>query len=151
MTNSPIYDQQLALTAYWDLIGGNKFLPGTISAADRFVRLSYNLKSSPKYEDPKMAVSSVFSQIRAISVPLGLTDPDHPNISMTLWRCVADQTANVYYFETALMPAVMWVDLNKVDFEEGSGVRSIPIDTETVLAGEVSSAFKSGEAFEWMN
>jgi penicillin V acylase-like amidase (Ntn superfamily) len=86
MTNSPTYDQQLALNAYWDLIGGDKMLPGTISAADRFVRLSYHLKASPKFKDRDLAVASAFSQIRTISVPLGMSDPDHPNISSTLWR-----------------------------------------------------------------
>jgi len=150
MTNSPPYDQQLALNAYWDLIGGSKFLPGTIGAADRFVRLSYNLKSSPKYTDPKLAVASVFSQIRAISVPLGMSDPEKPNLAMTLWRSVLDQGAKVYYFETALMPAVMWVDLNKLDFTKGPGVRKIPIDAKTALAGEVSAQFAPAEPFKWV-
>jgi len=86
MTNSPTFDQQLALNAYWEQLGGNNFLPGTISAADRFVRLSYNLKSSPKYNDAELALASVFSQIRAMSVPLGMADPNRPNIAMTLWR-----------------------------------------------------------------
>lgn len=104
LTNSPTYDQQLALNAYWDQIGGSKFLPGTINAADRFVRLSYNLESSPKYKDPRETVASVFSQIRAIGVPLGMEDPDRPNISMTLWRSVADHGAKVYYFGSAWLP-----------------------------------------------
>ena len=150
MTNSPTFDQQLALNAYWDQIGGSKFLPGTINAADRFVRLSYNLKSSPKYADPKMAVASVFSQIRAISTPLGMVDPNKPNIAPTLWRSVLDTEAKVYYFETALMPAVMWVDLGKIDFQKGSGVRTIPIDTKTALSGDVSAKFAPAEAFKWM-
>jgi choloylglycine hydrolase len=150
MTNSPVYDQQLALNAYWDLIGGNNFLPGTISAADRFVRLSYNLKSSPKYKDPRLAVASVFSQMRAIGVPLGMADPDHPNISMTLWRSVADQGAKVYYFESAIMPAVFWVDLNKVDFKKGSGARKIAIEPEKALAGEISAKFEQAEPFKWL-
>ena len=38
MTNSPVYDQQLALTRYWEQIGGTTMLPGTNRAADRFVR-----------------------------------------------------------------------------------------------------------------
>ena len=48
MTNSPPYDQQLALTAYWEGVGGNTFLPGTHRAADRFARLSFNLHAVPK-------------------------------------------------------------------------------------------------------
>jgi penicillin V acylase-like amidase (Ntn superfamily) len=84
MTNSPPYDQQVAIDAYWELIGGKNFLPGTISAADRFVRASYNLKASPKYKDRRDAVASVFSQMRSVGVPLGMSDPDKPNISSTL-------------------------------------------------------------------
>jgi len=41
MTNSPSYDKQLALNAYWKHIGGTKFLPGTNSAPDRFARASF--------------------------------------------------------------------------------------------------------------
>lgn len=40
MTNSPVFDQQLALNEYWKNIGGTTFLPGTNRAADRFVRAS---------------------------------------------------------------------------------------------------------------
>ena len=40
MTNSPTYDQQLALNQYWEQIGGTTMLPGTNRAADRFVRAS---------------------------------------------------------------------------------------------------------------
>lgn len=63
-----------------------------------------------------MAVASVFSQMRAIGVPLGMEDPDHPNISSTLWRTVADHDDRRYYFETAVRPSVIWVDLAELDF-----------------------------------
>ena len=45
MTNAPIYSEQLKLNHYWDKIGGANFLPGTGSATDRYVRLSYLLKT----------------------------------------------------------------------------------------------------------
>ncbi|MFE3661283.1 MULTISPECIES: linear amide C-N hydrolase [unclassified Streptomyces] len=149
MTNSPVYDQQLALTAYWDLIGGNRMLPGTISAADRFVRLSYNLKSSPEYEDRRMAVASVFSQMRAIGVPLGMEDPDHPNISATLWRAIADHDAKRYYFESTVSPSVMWVDLDKVDLASGADVMAVDVARDG-LAGEVSAEFRPRAPFEFL-
>ena len=38
MTNSPSFDEQLALNKYWEAIGGQTFLPGTSRAADRFAR-----------------------------------------------------------------------------------------------------------------
>jgi penicillin V acylase-like amidase (Ntn superfamily) len=150
MTNSPTFDQQLALNAYWEQLGGNNFLPGTISAADRFVRVTYNLKASPKYKDSDLALASVFSQVRAISVPLGMADPNRPNIAMTLWRTVADQKAMVYYFESAVFPAVSWVDMDKVDLAEGASPKVIPIERGKALAGEVSGEFKPSEPFKWL-
>ncbi|MEA3452330.1 MAG: linear amide C-N hydrolase [Bacteroidota bacterium] len=149
MTNSPTYDQQLALNAYWEQIGGSSFLPGTISATDRFVRLSYNLKSSPKFKDQRLAVASVFSQLSAMSVPLGMEDPNRPNISMTHYRTVADHANKVFYFESAIMPATFWVDLKKVDLNKGAQVKKITIEPEVELAGEVSVTFTPAEPFKW--
>jgi penicillin V acylase-like amidase (Ntn superfamily) len=150
MTNSPTYDQQLALDTYWKLIGGDKFLPGTISAADRFARLSYNLSASPKFKDRDLAVASAFSQIQAISVPLGMNDPEHPNISSTLWRTVADDDAKRYYFESAVFPAVFWVDLAKVNLKPDASPMMLAVDPDRPLAGEVSSHFKKANPFAWL-
>ena len=86
MTNSPPYDQQLALNEYWQRIGGLTFLPGTNRAADRFARLSYGLRSVPKVNSSELSVATVFSLIRQISVPLGVLDPAKPNQASTLWR-----------------------------------------------------------------
>ena len=150
MTNSPTYDQQLALNTYWELIGGDKFLPGTVSAADRFARLSYNLKASPKYKDPKLAMASAFSQIRAMSVPLGMNDPEHPNIASTLWRTVADDGAKRYFFESAVFPAVFWVDLAEVDMGPDASPMMLAVDPDKPLAGEVSNHFKAAQPFAWL-
>jgi hypothetical protein len=40
----------------------------------------------PKFKDRREAVAAVFSQMRSVGVPLGMSDPDKPNISSTLWR-----------------------------------------------------------------
>ena len=150
MTNSPVYDQQLAINAYWELIGGDRMLPGTINAADRYVRVSYFLNASPKYEEPRMAVASVFSIMRAIGVPLGMEDPHHPNISATLWRSVSDHSARRYYFESTIQPAVFWVDIAKRDLSEGSSPMSVKVNGPKELAGEISGALEPTELFEWM-
>ena len=50
MTNSPPFDQQLAIEPYWKGINGLNFLPGTINAADRFVRMSWMLGAAPHGE-----------------------------------------------------------------------------------------------------
>ncbi|WP_099024659.1 linear amide C-N hydrolase [Mycolicibacterium palauense] len=150
LTNSPTYDQQIAINAYWELIGGDRMLPGTISAADRYVRASYFLKSSPKYVDRRMAVASVFSQMRTIGVPLGLDDPDHPNIAATLWRTVHDHDARRLYFESAIRPATFWVDLDKVNLDAGAEVLRLETLGPKSLAGEVSAAFEPAEPFAFL-
>ena len=150
MTNSPVFEQQLAINAYWDLIGGNRMLPGTINAADRYVRLSYALKASPKYKERNMAVASVFSQMRAIGVPLGMADPDHPNISATLWRVICDHDDKKFYFESTVKPSVFWIDLKKLDFSEGAEVKFLNCTGPEIYAGEVSSEFKASEPFKFL-
>lgn len=117
MTNSPVFDQQLALDDYWKTIGGTTFLPGTNRAADRFVRASFYINAIPKTEDTRTALASVFSVIRNTSVPFGISTPDQPNISSTRWRTVSDQKDKVYYYESTLYPNVFWVDFKDVDFQ----------------------------------
>ncbi len=98
MTNSPIFDHQLALNTYWQQIGGTVMLPGTNRASDRFARASFYVNAIPKSEDPVEAIASVFSVIRNVSVPFGITTPDEPNISSTRWRTVSDQKRKLYFF-----------------------------------------------------
>lgn len=50
MTNSPTFDQQLALNTYWQQIGGTVMLPGTNRASDRFARASFYTQAIPKME-----------------------------------------------------------------------------------------------------
>ncbi len=125
MTNSPVFEQQLALDDYWNNIGGLVFLPGTNRAADRFVRASFYIGTIPKTADPRLAVASVFSVIRNVSVPLGISTPDEPNISSTRWRTVADQKNRVYYYESVLYPFLIWVDFDGLDFSDGAPVKMI--------------------------
>ncbi len=150
MTNSPPYEQQLALNAYWDLVGGQNMLPGTIKAADRFVRASYHLKSSPKFADKRSAVAAILSQMRSISVPIGMDDPAHPNIASTLWRSVLDHEAKRYYFESVLNPAIFWVDLEKLDLKPGAQTMKLKLDGPAILDGDVSALFQPAEPFKFL-
>ena len=104
MTNSPTFNEQLALNSYWKAIGGTVMLPGTNRAADRFARASFYVNAIPKSEDPKVALASVFSVIRNVSVPYGISTPGEPNISSTRWRSVVDHKRKLYFFESVLTP-----------------------------------------------
>jgi choloylglycine hydrolase len=134
MTNSPTFDQQLAIDSYWNEVGGVRFLPGTYRSTDRFARMSWNVRAAPRESDPQLAVATAFSLIRAISVPLGLVDPEKPNIAATIWRTVSDTAAGRYYFDSAYSPAVFWVDLAKLDLSPGALAKALVLDGSLAAA-----------------
>jgi choloylglycine hydrolase len=152
MTNSPTFDQQLAINTYWEQVGGTVMLPGTNRAADRFARASFYVNAVPKSDDPKVALASVLSVVRNVSVPFGIATPDEPNISSTRWRTVAHHTRKLYFFESALTPNVFWVDLNKLDLTENAPVRKLDLghDESNTFAGESSAAFVPSEPFTFL-
>jgi penicillin V acylase-like amidase (Ntn superfamily) len=150
MTNSPIYDQQIALNEYWKQIGGTVMLPGTNRAADRFARAAFYINACRQSDDPREAVASAFSVIRNCSVPRGISTPNQPNISSTLWRTVSDQKNRVYYFESTSSPSILWVKLDKLDFKPGSGVRKLTLVGNPDLGGDQTANFKKAEAFKFL-
>ena len=150
MTNSPVFDQQLALDDYWKTIGGTTFLPGTNRAADRFVRASFYINAIPKTEDTRTALASVFSVIRNTSVPFGISTPDQPNISSTRWRTVSDQKDKVYYFESTLYPNVFWVDFKDVDFSEKASVKKLNLLDGKAYAGNTAKDFVTTKPFQFL-
>ncbi|RJF74331.1 linear amide C-N hydrolase [Rhodopseudomonas palustris] len=152
MTNSPIFEQQLALNAYWQQIGGTVMLPGTNRAADRFARASFYVDAIPKSENPTEALASVFGVIRNASVPYGITTPDQPNISSTRWRSVIDHKRKLYFFESALTPNVFWVDLTKIDFSDKGAVKKLDLGPgqSNTFAGEVHDQFKPSPPFKFL-
>jgi choloylglycine hydrolase len=151
MTNSPIFEQQLALDAYWRDIGGSKFLPGTIRSPDRFARVSYGLSAAPHEKDPRLATATVFSLIRSISVPLGIADTSEPNIASTIWRTVSDTGARRYYFESAYSPEIFWVDLDKLDLAGGAKPMKLDLAGHPTIAGEASGKFVPTEPFKFLS
>jgi hypothetical protein len=62
---------------------------------------------------------------------------------------LAHQGTKVYYFESAILPALLWADLNKVEFSAGTDARIIPIRVDTPL-GNVTANFKPAEPFMWL-
>jgi penicillin V acylase-like amidase (Ntn superfamily) len=72
MTNSPSFDQQLAIETYWSGVNPLAFLPGSISAADRFVRASFLINAIPKQSDPTRTPSRPF---RAKPTKIRLSPP----------------------------------------------------------------------------
>ena len=150
MTNSPTYDQQLALNGYWKGRDGTKTLPGSHQSDDRFVRATFYLNHLPQTTDLRQAVAGVFSVMRNVSVPWGTPDHDHPNIAPTYWRSVLDQKNLRYYFESTLSPTIVWVDLNKLNFESNSGIRSVRIEGNDDIIGDVTREMKPAKPISFL-
>ncbi|UMQ43706.1 linear amide C-N hydrolase [Chryseobacterium sp. Y16C] len=150
MTNSPVFDEQLALNNYWKGIPGTVMLPGTNRAADRFVRASYYIDAIPKTADTRTAVASVFSVIRNCSVPYGITTENEPNISSTRWRSVSDQKNLVYYFETVFTPNTFWVNLKEFDLTEKGKVMKLDLSNFQTYNGKANSNFKESTPFKFL-
>jgi choloylglycine hydrolase len=153
MTNSPTFDQQLALETYWKQIGGTVMLPGTNRASDRFARASFYINAIPKTGNHKESLASVFSVIRNASVPFGLNTEEEPNISSTRWRIVFDHKNMLYFFESAISPNVFWVDLKKIDFSAETGqVKKLDLgpDQHLIQAGEASGNFTPSKPFTFL-
>ena len=80
MTNSPRYEYQLAINDYWKEVGGLQMLPGTNRSSDRFVRASSTFMPFRRLPMQKVAVPSVLSVMRNVSVPFGINTPEKPHI-----------------------------------------------------------------------
>lgn len=150
MTNEPTFDQQLAISTYWKTVGGLNFLPGTNRASDRFARMSWMVGAVPPGLAGDAAVAQTMSLIRAISAPLGLSDPQKPNIAATRWRTVADIAAGRYFFDSVHTPSVFWVDVAKLDLKAGAPSRRLDLSGKRILSGEVSKEFRPAEPFKFL-
>lgn len=150
MTNSPTFDKQIDNLKQYKGFGGVQPLPGTTEAADRFVRAAFYLKQLPKPLNHKQAVAGIISVMRNIAQPFGVADPARPNISATIWRTVSDLTNKVYFFESTTSPYLMWVRLEKMNFNEGAPAMKLDIVNNPDYLGDVSAEFKPAKAFSFI-
>jgi choloylglycine hydrolase len=149
MTNSPPFDQQLAQLKEYKGFGGDKALPGSTEAADRFVRAAYYLKNLPPPQNNRQAVAALLSVMRNVAQPFGAADPTRPNISMTQWRTVADLTNMVYFFESSLSPNIIWVKVKDLNFSKGAPARILDLIRNPDRVGDVTKQFEPAKIFEF--
>jgi penicillin V acylase-like amidase (Ntn superfamily) len=162
LTNSPTYDQQLAIMEYWKLAGGlTKSLPGTSNAADRFVRASFLLGALPVETSKKyitgspekkfhyQAAMAVLSLMRSIGTPLGFSLAEQPWVSSTIWRTVSDSTNRIVLFDSAMTPATFWVKLNDLDLKPGAPVRKLTLTGGKTYSGNATDKFVEAPLFKF--
>ncbi|HEX7675339.1 MAG TPA: linear amide C-N hydrolase [Bdellovibrio sp.] len=150
MTNSPPFDEQLKGLKQYKGFGGDKELPGTTAAADRFVRAAFYEERLPKTSDYREAIAGVLSVLRNVSQPFGESDPIRPYISTTRWRVVADLTKGTYFYENTMSPNIVWVQTAKLNFKPGSGVRKIGLVKNYDLIGDITGQFKPAMPFKFL-
>jgi choloylglycine hydrolase len=61
-----------------------------------------------------------------------------------------DQSAQVDYFDSALSPQMVWVNLKQIDFKPGSGIRAIKIEGNDALQGNVTSQLKAAPGIKFL-
>ncbi len=128
MTNSPTFDQQLALNDYWKQYRWSHVPARNQPCIDRFVRASFYNRNYPKTDDIRTPWRGVFSVIRNCSFPYWDKHPRRANISTTRWRkTVADHKNKLYFFESTLYPNVFRIDFTSVDFSEGAPVMKLDL------------------------
>jgi penicillin V acylase-like amidase (Ntn superfamily) len=147
MTNSPPFDEQLDRLKWYKGFSGDKDLPGSTKAADRFVRAAYYLRHLPEPENSRAAIAGVLSVMRNVSQPFGTADPDEPNTSPTIWRTVTDLTDGLYFYESTTSPFIIWADTGKIDFSAGSGVRKLNLAHRPDRLGDVTAQFELAALF----
>ena len=146
MTNDPPYDEQLRLLSELDFShpSCDMPLPGNVNARDRFQRASYFAALLPAPRDEREAAAGVMAIARNTSVPFGAPYGDF-GVYDTEYRTVCDLTNRRCYFELTTAPNVIWTELDKLGFKPGAPVMTLdPADIR--LAGEVSGAFRAGQA-----
>lgn len=139
LTNTPEYPQMVAINEYWNKIGGEHMLPGTVSSPDRFVRgwfFDHNVERTNNSADGLAISRSILS---AISVPYHYTVQGEPNVSSTQWRSYANLRDRLYGFELVTNMGYFYVDLNKCDLRKGAPVMRLATAEWPGLAGDATS------------
>lgn len=138
VTNEPTYDLQIKNLKQYEGFGGEKPLPGTTEAADRFVRGAYYLSHLPKPDSERAAIAGMLSVMRSMAQPMGTPDPARPNISMTVSTAVFDLTRRGVYFQAASSPYPIWVLIDKLNLAEGQPALKLENLSTVDRIGDVS-------------
>lgn len=125
MTNDPQWPQMQAILNYWEKIGGQHALPGTVSSPDRCVRANYFVTHVEKTGDADLAVSIARTVLFNSCVPYTYNVEGEPNLSSTQWRTFSNLRDLRYYFDLVYANGLYYVDLNKCDLRPGASVMKI--------------------------
>lgn len=63
---------------------------------------------------------------------------------------MADSTNKIYYFESALSPSVVWVNLNKINLGPGSGIRAVKFEDNYSIIGNIDSRLAPAKPISYL-
>lgn len=157
MTNEPTFDKQLALLKDYAGFGGDKPLPGTLDAKDRFVRGAFYSKNLPEPKDERNAIASLLSVIRNVGFPFGMPSPERaathaeasPSVSFTIFRLILNLNKRVMYFDRVFSPTVFWVRMDGLDLNKGAPVKKVSVNNND-LALDVTDKFQPADMFAFL-
>src|SRR5690606_25798075 len=138
MTNSPTLDKQLELVTQVEGLGGDKPLPGSTLASDRFARASFYVAHQKQPKTQIEAMSAMFSIIRNAAQPFRTPEEGKPDASQTIWQVVLDLTNKRYAYESTTRPNIVWVDFADLSFNEGTKVLKLDLVGRLALEGGLS-------------
>lgn len=147
MTNDPNWPSMKAIIEYWEKIGGQHMLPGTVSSPDRVVRANYFAHHVEATDNADLGAAITRSVLVNSSVPYTYNIQGEPNLSSTQWRSYANTRDLRYYFDIVTNPGYYYVDLNKVNLKPGAPVLKLDTSKETQLVGDATKAFKKSAPF----
>ncbi len=142
VTNDPAYDMQIENLKQYGGFGGDKPLPGTDSALDRFVRAAYHGAHLPQFSSTSEAVAGISSVLQNATPPFALWKRDPSKIHRTIWRTIADLTHHVYYFNSTPNFTMVYAQLDKFSLQIGSPVMKLDLVNHPELSGDVSNKFE---------
>lgn len=141
MTNDPTWPSMNAINDYWEGVGGQNMLPGTVKSPDRFVRGHYFAKNVRRTADADLGAAICRSIVMNCSVPYQYAVEGEPNLSSTQWRSLSNIRDRRYYFDIVTNPGMFYVDLNKCDLRKGAPVLKLDTKHSEKYVGDVTSKF----------
>ena len=147
MTNDPQWESMSAILAYWDKIGGQNFMPGTVSSADRCVRANYFAHHVNPVVEADLGAAITRSILVNSSVPYTYNIVGEPNLSSTQWRSYSNLRDKLYYFEIVTNPGYYYVDLKKCDLSPKGKILKLNTEHTQDLVGDVTDRLEKSDGF----
>ncbi len=147
MTNDPQWPAMTAIINYWDKIGGQHMMPGTVSSADRCVRANYFAHHVNPVVEADLGAAITRSILVNSSVPYTYNIVGEPNLSSTQWRSYSNLRDHLYYFDIVTNPGYYYVDLKKCDLSGDGHILKLNTENSSDLVGDVTDRFEKSDGF----